>query len=298
MAEKTKVEIDAENRMRDLIRRGVPESAFVKINAKAIEIAKNTKRGKRREGERLEKWAERLAPISAQVREQLLELTLQEAEKRGAKAEVARQAELDQPGQAGIPPVLGQPTGIPGQAVGIPPAPGAEPLPPALPGEAALRGPILPPEPPPPLAPPPVAAVTPTPIPLGQDPNLLTPDQNGPPLPVLGPQDLGPAPPSGIPTDPVTGLPPLPGLTDITQPPIEGLPPLPPLPAESLDPAPISTPGSLELSRRMVPQATQQESQDLAEALDFISSGDPSFFDLDEGPVQEAQEGPIGPPIG
>lgn len=290
MAKKSKIEIEAENQMRDLIRAGIPETAFAKIDAKALKIAKKL-RPRRLPRETLEDWAQELAPFRAKVRDKLLDATLEKIRSRGAQAEEERIF-----AKGVIPPVIGQPTGIPGQRIGIPPAPGAEPLPEVLPGESVPRGgqPIPAVFP----APPPVAQVTPTPIPLGQDPNLLTPDQNGPPLPVLGPQDLGPAPPAGVPTDPVTGLPPLPGLTDIRQPPIEGLPPLPPLPAESLEPAPISTPGSLELSKRMVPEATQEESQLLAEALDFISSGDSSFFDLEEGPIQEAQEGPLRPPIG
>lgn len=295
MAEKSKTEIDAEKERRELVKAGVPESAIAKINTIAIEQAKKLR--PRRPNETLQDWAVALVPFRTRVREAFLEATLKEAAaRRGPEKSFLEKArdvigmrpqpfvEGDIPGQGGLPPVIGQPTGIPGQAFGIPPAPGSEPLPAALPGEAV------------PFALPSQAPAPP--IPLGQDPNLLTPEQNGPPLPALGPQDLAPAPVVGPPLDPVTGLPPLPGLGDVPLPTTEGLPPLPPLPAESIEPAPVATPQSISLSRRMVPEATQQESQDIAEALDFISSGDPSFFDLDEGPVQELQEGPLRPPVG
>lgn len=299
MAKKTPIEIDAQDQMQRLVRAGFPETALAKINARAIDLAKKGR--PRRPNEPLQKWAQALVPFRIKAKNALLEGAIRKGEARQVKSEVDRRAEFDRPGEGGIPPVLGQPTGVPGQAVGIPPAPGAEPLPAALPGAAALRGPVLEPVPPPPIAPisDALATPTPTPIPLGQDPNLITPEQNGPTLPAFTPENLGPAPASGAPTDPVTGLPPLPGLADLPPPvAVDGLPPLPPLPAESLDPAPVATPQSMDLSRRMVPAATQEESQLIAEALDFVSSGDPSFFDLDEGPLEEIQEGPLRPPVG
>ncbi len=311
MAKKTQAEIDAETEIRNLVRSGISEASIVKIDARALEIAKKLR--PKRPREKLEAWREDLSRFRAKARDKLLEGALQRVQGKKAKAEEERRfgPEVPIPGRGGVPAIAGAPiSGIPGRRFGIPPAPGQAPLPDVLP-EAAVPF-ALPSQTP---APPPGPVLTPTPtptppIPLGQDPNLLTPDQNGPPLPTLGPQDLAPAPPSGAPTDPVTGLPPPPlpvlgltatpppGLAGVAPPPTEGLPPLPPLPPESLEPAPVATPQSTELSRRMIPQATQQESQDIAEALDFISSGDPSFFDLDEGPIEELQEGPLGPPLG
>lgn len=318
MAKKTQAEIDAEKELRDLVEAGIPESAIEKINARAIEQAKIARPKRKRET--LQEWAQDLARFRGPIRKALLDRAKEIAREKNPELAPA-------PGSIGafIQETKELPGAVLAAAKSLFAGPGQIQRSPEAEALTRLReGPPVGEIPPAATVPPPVAAVqgpqptgivdtlrsaigiptappeTPVaapPIPLGQDPNLMTPDQNGPPLPVLGPQDLAPTP-AGVPTDPVTGLPPLPGLADLPLRPIEGLPPLPPLPAESLDPAQVATPQSISLSQRMVPQATQQESQDIAEALDFISSGDPSFFDLDEGPVQEIQEGPIGPAIG
>ena len=299
--------ISEENK--SLIKQGVPAKLLEAIDEKAMAEAVKIE-GKRRTRESIQKFQQRLIRVAIPIKQKFIDKAIERAQERGAPFDPTKRRttigeSLGQVGQffsgrefsGPIPPVIGQPLAG-GGLVGIPPAPPGLEVPPAgVPGPG-VQPPIIPGLD---VGVPPTAVAPPTaipPIPLGQDPNLLTPEQNGPPLPTLGPQDLGPAPPAGVPTDPVTGLPPLPGLGDVPLPPTEGLPPLPPLPAESLEPAPVATPQSISLSQRMVPQATQQESQDIAEALDFISSGDPSFFDLDEGPVQELQEGPLGPTVG
>ncbi len=329
MAEKSKEDRTAEQQLNELERAGVSREVIKKINARALEKAKKAR--PKRPRETLQKWREDLAFFVEREKAPLLNRALEIAEERrvprqrfdipgdpltfgesiaelpratvgaarsffGAPGQIQVSPEVEAlrrqrqgppvgeivppvtalppgvPGQGGIPPVIGQPTGVPGEQVGIPPPPGGFQTPPGVP---------------------------PPPVPIGQDPNLLGPQQDGPPLPTLGPQDLAPAPGTGAPTDPLTGLPPglppLPGLEAAPPGLPPGLPPLPLLPpVDSLEPIPVATPQSMALSQRMVPEATQQESQDIAEALDFISSGDPSFFDLDEGPIEKLEEAPGG----